>query len=734
MFLDLMDEEIRPEIVDMRALPEIVFETEMRKRIENMLLGEEKFAKVLTNSVIVQTNNNYVMFPNQWFILAVLCKKYAEALKTYCDFFEDEIKDNQVLINAIGSKQLDNEEFVSLIPEMEDRQKIVKFVLSDKNFRKGKSLLNIKKKSGEDYSNEDEINEIPEEEKVYAARGTKDLFCSCVLKQIPVPDASSTYLGNLVFYLVKNPELYQDLLQEVQIKLGYSSGMLRLPHRVKDCAKKIVDRIYDIDKFHRLEMLFKVNENSLNIDVAKTGGLLTTNSLRYMFERQNSPRYGHFGQEQSARAYMDKDYEINCNGERFICRLSDQWKGSELTENDQGNNLNALILLVNKYYGDVIKIRKLLGDRFIMNLKQDFLYKDLPEMFKTAFSRRYITSLMAKPFVILTGNSGTGKTRISKQFAEYLEYKYKKKNENGEEIDKKNWMIVPVGADWTDNSRILGFYNPLGAEGSGKYEKTGVLELIEEANEHSDIPYFLILDEMNLSHVERYFSDFLSHMETPDIPFALDGYEEEIKYPKNLFVIGTVNIDETTYMFSPKVLDRANVIEFKPQKDAVIKLFTGEGENSAIVSANDGSAEAFLRLAKEIQAGKLSIDLKNIRYYEDSDSEKSNMGYVETVFSEIYEIVEINNFEFAFRTVKEIRQYISAAYEFVGEDEFNLTQVIDEQLLQKVLPKIHGNNKEIGQLLIDLDVLCDKYKLELSKKKIGQMKGKLEKVQYASFI
>ena len=78
--------------------------------------------------------------------------------------------------------------------------------------------------------------------------------------------------------------------------------------------------------------------------------------------------------------------------------------------------------------------------------------------------------LLAKPFVILTGNSGTGKTRISKQFAEYLEVI----DTNGE----KNWLIVPVGADWTDNSRVLGFYNPLAENGTGKYEKTGILKLM----------------------------------------------------------------------------------------------------------------------------------------------------------------------------------------------------------------------------------------------------------------
>lgn len=187
-------------------------------------------------------------------------------------------------------------------------------------------------------------------------------------------------------------------------------------------------------------------------------------------------------------------------------------------------------------------------------------------------------------------------------------------------------------------------------------------------------------------------------------------------------------------MFSPKVLDRANVIEFKPQKEEVMSLFSNVGVSSKVVPANDGSAEAFLRLSKEIRTGKLAIDDDSNHYYEDEDNTKSNMEFVEAVFSDIYGIVEDNDFEFAFRTVKEIRQYISAAYELAENKEINLNKTIDEQLLQKVLPKIHGNKKEIGQLLDNLSELCDKYRLILSKNKIEQMKGKLAKVQYASFI
>jgi 5-methylcytosine-specific restriction protein B len=109
-----------------------------------------------------------------------------------------------------------------------------------------------------------------------------------------------------------------------------------------------------------------------------------------------------------------------------------------------------------------------------------------------------------------------------------------------------------------------------------------LIEAVKKENEKK--PFFLILDEMNLSHVERYFADFLSIMESNDSiklytgnkRKSIDGLEIELEmsWPKNLFIIGTVNIDETTYMFSPKVLDRANVIEFRITNDE-IKFFLG---------------------------------------------------------------------------------------------------------------------------------------------------------------
>lgn len=738
MFADLLDEEIQPKKVDIRNLPEIELPGVLRYKIEKMLANEEKYAQVSGKTSIVQTKDNYVFFSNQWLILAVLCKRYAEALKPYGDFFEEKVKGNQEIINALGMKQYDNAKYVALIPDTTDRERMSKYILSDKSFRPGKSLLNTKKSNSEEAMDESEVEETTSDDinqegdgsKEYRPRSTKDLFCSCVLKQIPVPDSSSTYLGNLIYYLSKNSDLYNELANVIGTQFEDTNGNRKLPSTVKDCAKEIVDCIYRIDCFNSIALLFEVNEMNIKIDFAKTEGLLMSNSLRYMFEKLNSPRYSN-----KDRTYIDTDYTILANGGVIECRLSNQWKGSELKEKDQGNNLNALITVVNKYYEGIIAIKEIFGERYILYTKQNFDYSELPKIFNNTFSRRFITSLLAKPFVILTGNSGTGKTRISKQFAEYLEC--------SPEDGKKNWVIIPVGADWTDNAKVLGFFNPLANEGKGEYVKTVLVELIEEANKHKDIPYFVILDEMNLSHVERYFSDFLSHMETPDCALLLDGYKGEIgkkgalEYPDNLFVVGTVNIDETTYMFSPKVLDRANVIEFKPEKKDVLKLFSEPSNIENVKSASDGTAEAFLRLAREIRLGKFAIEESDKLFYENENEEnaKSKMKYVEDVFSVVYEIIEKNDFEFAFRTVKEIRQYISAAFEISSKEEsFNLTNVIDEQLLQKVLPKIHGNRKEIATLLEELQNVCEENNLDLSNKKIEQMKGKLAKVQYASFI
>jgi hypothetical protein len=273
--------------------------------------------------------------------------------------------------------------------------------------------------------------------------------------------------------------------------------------------------------------------------------------------------------------------------------------------------------------------------------------------------------------------------------------------------------IVPVGADWTDNRNVLGFVNHL-QEKNGKpvYQTTPILDLILEANVNTLLPHFLILDEMNLSHVERYFADFLSVMEQKDggiwlhseggaLPKNGEGegvVPEWIPFPQNLFVIGTVNVDETTYMFSPKVLDRANVIEFTVENKEIQTFLENPHEYPEAEKAADGVAEAFLQLALDARAGRLDpLD-----------------GIAATKVPEhlvaLFDILKRGRFEFAYRTANEVVRYLRVcrhlAHDKAAWDSEGWKSDLDAQIIQKLLPKLHGSIGRIARLLAELAVHC----------------------------
>ena len=258
------------------------------------------------------------------------------------------------------------------------------------------------------------------------------------------------------------------------------------------------------------------------------------------------------------------------------------------------------------------------------------------------------------------------------------------------------YQIVPVGANWTDNSQIIGYYNVITEE----YQSTPAFELINKAIENPSEPYFLILDEMNLSHVERYFADFLSAIESnEEIPL---GNNEVIKLPDNLFIIGTVNVDETTYMFSPKVLDRANVIEFDT-------LLAWDYMSSNLVSKDfNGDINYLQSPLIDCGVSKWNIDklreiLSNIRY---EDSNLWNLLAKElTAFQEV---LKGSSFEFAFRVINEILRFMVVAwkYENSPEEWNNWQRYFDAQIKQKILTKLHGSEKAIANTLSDLFNLC----------------------------
>lgn len=316
----------------------------------------------------------------------------------------------------------------------------------------------------------------------------------------------------------------------------------------------------------------------------------------------------------------------------------------------------------------------------------------------------FLLSLKVKPFVILTGNSGTGKTKLSQLFAQYLN-------------DKNNYRIIPVGANWTENRHILGYCNIL----NNKPQYTPAYYLIKQSQEKS-YPHFLILDEMNLSHVERYFADFLSAIESKET-IPLSHKKEGLKLQNNLFIIGTVNVDETTYMFSPKVLDRANTIEFKTYS---AKDYMTNKLNKNPPSGNIKYLEDVLKdnEIQEMSIQELEKVFDNETFWDELSTEIFNFQ----------DMLKDANFDFGFRVINEITRFMAVAYIYEGKPSnwTNWKRYFDAQIKQKMLPKLHGSQKVLGKTLDKLLEACEDY--PTSKTKIIEMQNVLNKQRYVSFI
>jgi DNA polymerase III delta prime subunit len=330
---------------------------------------------------------------------------------------------------------------------------------------------------------------------------------------------------------------------------------------------------------------------------------------------------------------------------------------------------------------DVI-IEKLIGTEF--NYK--YFHKNVKDsglIFSEAIVSRFIASLCTKPFVICSGLSGSGKTKLAQAFAQWICYK----EEDGEKNEQ--YCIVPVGADWTNREPLLGYSNALQ---QSKYVKpeNGVLDLINRAQLNETKPYFLILDEMNLSHVERYFADFLSTMESGDaIPLHTIEDEEigipkQLNLPKNLFIIGTVNIDETTYMFSPKVLDRANTIEFR-LTEADLEAFIDSDiplDMNMLKGAGESMGESFVAMATQ--------------------KTDKNLKKAEVDLKAFFKELKKSGAEFGYRTASEIAR-LMFMLELLGEKDDNL---LDIAIMQKLLPKLHGSRNKLTKVLPVLGGFC----------------------------
>lgn len=341
---------------------------------------------------------------------------------------------------------------------------------------------------------------------------------------------------------------------------------------------------------------------------------------------------------------------------------------------EEADNLLALINSNPKVSQEPFDVKKFISDLQSVNLR-----------FDDNFIIRFVSALCTKPFVILTGLSGSGKTGLALAFSDWI-------SANDNQV-----CLLPVGADWTNREPLLGYPNALDP---GRYIKpeTGVIDLIIRAINNPDKPYFLLLDEMNLSHVERYFADFLSAMESEkSIPLHSnefnwkDDVPATITLPKNLFIIGTVNVDETTYMFSPKVLDRAGVLEFRVTHDEMRDFLQYPIKRDITQLSGKGSsmAESFLHIANS-----------DINKYPQSEA------LIEILALFFVELKKLGA-EFGYRTASEVFRFGRMMCNVSNKGgELTPEEIADAAIVQKLLPKIHGSRRKLEPVLKSLMILC----------------------------
>ena len=345
---------------------------------------------------------------------------------------------------------------------------------------------------------------------------------------------------------------------------------------------------------------------------------------------------------------------------------------------------------------------------------------------------QFYTALKTKGFVILSGLTGTGKTKIAQELAELID------------DSKENFLFLSVRPDWRDSKALLGYYNPL----TGEYHKTKLLDFILEAkrdyeqNRENAKPYFVLLDEMNLAHVEYYFADFLSVLEsgreekgeyrgfTKEEILLHDneeitrkqGVPKTLRLPPNLYIIGTVNMDETTYAFSPKVLDRAFVIEFH---DVELGEYPPESSDSEEANGIKDSLRALILQDLVGPEGMFLARSKGEVNEAVREFKGEHLDYW-NILVNLNRALKPYDMHFGYRVVDEIALFFKSAKESeeAGIVKFkNDNEIFDLALLMKILPKFHGNRKRLEKPLTKVLEACMGGEFEVKFKENNQEKS-----------
>lgn len=374
---------------------------------------------------------------------------------------------------------------------------------------------------------------------------------------------------------------------------------------------------------------------------------------------------------------------------------------SEIDKYEYGYD-STLLLLANMILGKVATFHQ-------KQVSQSYMIKDVVD----SLYRPYITAIKSKPFLLLAGISGTGKSRIVRELARAC---WEEGSEEYKAQKPKNFAMIQVKPNWHDSSELIGYVSRV--SGEPVFVAGDFLKFVAKAWENEDVPHFLCLDEMNLAPVEQYFAEYLSVIEsrknkdgkvvtdaivekcseqwyfdltaklTEDEEVRTRFLTEGITIPQNLIVVGTVNMDETTFSFSRKVLDRAMTIEMNE-----VDLASGLGHRHEQIG--------LLGEAELIGTAVEGVDVYNA-HKEVCDRV---IGYLKAINLRL----ENTPFKIAYRTRNEALLYVVNNLPYnkneAGEEipqGVVIARALDEITNMKVLSRIEGDESKINNLLDDL--------------------------------
>lgn len=378
-----------------------------------------------------------------------------------------------------------------------------------------------------------------------------------------------------------------------------------------------------------------------------------------------------------------------------------------------------------------------------------FRLKDKPEMI-IDFTK--LASIKTKPFLLLAGISGTGKSRL----ARILAYQFNNIESDRDSVKHppSNFQLVKVKPNWHDSSELLGYESRI--SGKDRYVVTDFMRFLVKAHQYPNTPFIVCLDEMNLAPVEHYFAEYLSAVETRRVlgdrivsdslisPEIFEKYhsrkddddsrnefwkdlkvddeslqgellEKGLTIPDNLIVIGTVNMDETTHSFSRKVLDRAMTIEMNE-----INLAEGLIADNDVWSYPEEPIPAELILPEFTQGSEV--------YNELGEDGPKIIAYLEALNFCLLG----TPFQIAYRVRDDFLLYAYNYSKIESRPDDWLMQVLDDMTLMKVLPRIEGDEDKTI-VLRDLETFLGGKKLDRSRKKVKEMNERRMKSHFTSF-